>query len=120
MTLRTGALLVLPGLALVLLAAHLAHAGFLPLTGVALLLIGLLLLRRPWAARVLQIVLGLATIEWALTAYELARLRHDHGQPFVRLLVILGSVTVFTALAALALQHPGVRRYFGHESPGSN
>jgi glucose dehydrogenase len=109
---RAGALLVVPGLALVLLAAHLMHAGWLPRAGLALLLIGLLLVQRPWAARTVQAVLGIATIEWALTAYGLAQLRIGHGQPYVRLVVILGSVTLFTALAAAAFQHPALRRYF--------
>ena len=110
---RAGALLVVPGLALVLLAAHLMHAGWMPLAGLALLLIGLLLVRRPWAARTVQIVLAVATIEWALTAFGLAQLRIGHGQPYVRLVVILGAVTLFTALAAAAFQHPALRRHFG-------
>ena len=111
---RAGALLVVPGLALVLLAAHLMHAGWLPLAGLALLLLGLLLRRRPWAARTVPVVLAIATIEWALTAYGLAQLRMGHGQPYLRLVLILGAVTLFTALAAAAFEHPALRRHFGH------
>lgn len=110
---RAGGLLILPGLALVLLAAHLLHAGWLPLAVAALLLIGLLLVRRPWAARVVQAVLAVATIEWALTAYGLAQVRIDHGQPYLRLILILGTVAVFTALAAAAFEHPALRRRYG-------
>jgi glucose dehydrogenase len=109
---RAGARLVAPGLALVMLAAHLMHAGWLPLAGVALLLIGLLLRRRPWAARTVQVVLAIATIEWALTTYGLAQLRMGHGQPYLRLVLILGSVTLYTALAAAAFEHPALRQYF--------
>jgi glucose dehydrogenase len=110
---RVAGLLLLPGLALLLLAAHLLHAGWLPLAGLALLLIALLFVRRPWAARAVQVVLAIATIEWALTAYGLAQLRLDHGQPYLRLVLILGSVTLFTALAAAAFQHPALRTRFG-------
>jgi hypothetical protein len=110
---RAGPLLVLPGLALVLLAAHLMHAGWLPLTAVALLLLGLLAVRRPWAGRTVQVVLAVAAIEWALTAYGLAQLRMGHGQPYLRLVMILGSVTLFTTLAAAAFEHPALRRHFG-------
>lgn len=106
-------LLALPGLALLLLAAHLVHAGWLPLAGIALLLIGLLFVRRPWAARVVQAVLAIATIEWIRTAYSLSQLRLEHGRPYLRLLLILGAVALVTALAAAAFQHPALRRRFG-------
>jgi hypothetical protein len=59
---RRAALLALPALALLLLAAHLLHSG---------------------------------------------------AMPHVRLAVILGSVTLFTALAAVAFQNPVLRAYFG-------
>ncbi len=109
---RTAALLSLPALALLLLAAHLAHAEWMPLAAIAVLLIGLLALRRPWAARVVQIVLVIATVEWVLTTVGLAQLRLRHGEPYLRLVLILGAVTLYTALAAAAFQHPALRRYF--------
>ncbi len=112
LTLRTVALLGLPALALVLLAAHLAHAGWLPLAACAVLLTGLLGLRRPWAARAVQVVLAIATLEWVRTTVGLAQLRLHHGEPYLRLAVILGAVTLYTALAAAAFQHPALRRYF--------
>jgi hypothetical protein len=51
-------MLALPALALLLLAAHLFHAGALPLAALAILLVGLLAVPRPWAARTLQVVLA--------------------------------------------------------------
>ena len=110
---RLAALLALPTLALLLLAAHLFHAGVMPLATLALLLVGLLTVPRPWAARTLQVVLAVAVIEWILTTVGLAQLRLRHDEPYARLAVILGSVTLFTALAAVAFQHPRLRAYFG-------
>lgn len=109
---RLAALLVLPALALLLLAAHLFHSGAVPLAVLAILLAGLLAVPRPWAARTLQAVLAVATIEWILTTIGLAQLRQRHDEPYVRLVLILGSVTLFTALAAVAFQHPVLRGYF--------
>ena len=109
---RLAALLMLPVLALLLLAAHLVHAGLRPLAVLAILLMGLLAVPQPWASRTLQVVLAVATIEWILTTVGLAQLRLRLGEPYVRLAVILGSVTLFTALAALAFQHPVLRAYF--------
>jgi hypothetical protein len=109
---RLAALLTLPALALLLLAAHLVHAGLMPLAALAILLVGLLAVPRPWASRTLQFVLAAAVIEWILTTAGLAQLRLRHNEPHIRLTVILGSVTLFTALAALAFQHPVLRAYF--------
>jgi len=109
---RLAALLALPVLALLLLAAHFFHSGLMPLAALAILLVGLLAVSRPWAARTLQVVLAFAVIEWILTTVGLAQLRLRHDEPYGRLAVILGSVTLFTALAALAFQHPLLRAYF--------
>jgi hypothetical protein len=110
---RTVAWLALPGFALVLLAAHLLHAGLTLLAAASLFLIGLLFVRRPWAARVLQLVLAVAAIEWIRTTIGLAQMRISHGQPYLRLALILGTVTVFTVLAAAAFQFPLLRGRFG-------
>ena len=116
---RSGAwLLVVPGLALLLLAAHFMHAGLEPLAAACILLVALLLLPRAWAARVVQAVLAAGAIEWALTAYGLAQQRAAQGQPYTRLLVILGLVAVFTAVAAALFQHPALRARFGLARPG--
>jgi hypothetical protein len=109
---RLAALLALPALALLLLAAHLVHAGLVPLAALAILLAGLLAVPRPWASRTLQVILAVAVIEWILTTVGLAQLRRRHDEPYLRLAVILGSVTLFTALAALAFQHPLLRAHF--------
>lgn len=110
---RLAGLLALPFLALLLLAAHLLHAGTMPLAALVLLLAGLLAVPRPWAARTLQLVLAIAVIEWILATVGLAQLRLRHDEPYVRLAMILGSVALFTALAAAAFQHPVLRAYFG-------
>lgn len=107
------ALLGLPALALLLLAAHFVHAGLWPVAVLCAAPIALLWVRRPWAARTLQAVLACGAIEWILTAATLAQLRVAHHQPYVRLFVILGGVAVFTVVAALAIQHPVLARRFG-------
>jgi 4-amino-4-deoxy-L-arabinose transferase-like glycosyltransferase len=116
---RTGLLLAIPGLALLLLAAHLLHGGLLPLAVLAILLAGLLWVRRPWAARVVQVVLLLAAVEWAVTAFGLAQMRLRHGEPYLRLVLILGAVTAFTLLAAYVFQRPRLRAWFGCPVPGT-
>jgi len=111
------ALLVMVAVALLLLAAHLVHGGFLPLAGLAILSIALLAVPRRWAARALQVLLGVATIEWAVTTYVLAQLRAAHDQPYLRLVLILGGVTLFTAFAAFVFELTPMRRRFGAVRP---
>lgn len=107
------ALLAMPMLALLLLAAHFVHAG-LPAAALACVAAaGLLWVRRPWAARTLQVLLLLGAIEWILTAATLAQARIAHGQAYVRLLLILGGVAAWTVFAALAFLHPGLASRFG-------
>jgi len=105
--------LVLPAFALLLLAAHLLHNGAHTLAAVPLVMIALLGLRRWWAGRLVQATLFVATIEWALTAAALAQTRASHGEPYLRLLVILGAVALLTALAALAFQNSCLKAWFG-------
>jgi len=110
---RTVGWLMLPALALLLLAAHLLHNGAHAFAALPVAMIPLLGLRRWWAGRLVQATLFVATIEWGLTAAALAQSRASHGEPYLRLLLILGTVAVFTALAALALQNSCLRAWFG-------
>ena len=111
--LRTGALLLLPALALLLLGAHFFRAALVPLTVVCLGLLALLFVRARWAWLTLQVALAIGTLEWLRTAWEFASMRAAMGQPYARLLVILGSVAMVTALAALALRTTTARDRFG-------
>ncbi len=117
---RLAALLALPVLALLLLAAHLLHSGAMQLTTLAILAIGLLAVPRPWAARTLQVILAVAVIEWIRTTVGLAQQRLLHDEPYVRLAVILGFVSLFTAFAAVAFQHPVLRAYFRMSAKSAN
>jgi hypothetical protein len=109
---RTAAWLLLPALALLLLAAHLLHNGAPVLAALAVAMLALLGLRRAWSGRLVQAILFVATVEWLLTAFTLAQTRMAQGGPYVRLVAILGAVAIFTALAALALQRPPLKAWF--------
>ena len=106
---RAVAARVLAGLALLLLAAHFFRAGLMALTVLCVMLVALLFVRATWAVRVLQAVLALGTLEWLRTAWAFAAARAAQGEPYGRLLVILGAVAVVTAAAAMLLQRPVVR-----------
>ena len=110
--LRTYALLLLPAFALLLLGAHFFRAALVPLTVACLGLLALLFVRARWAWVALQVALAIGSLEWLRTAWEFASMRATMGQPYARLLVILGSVALVTVLAALVLRTRTARDHF--------
>jgi hypothetical protein len=105
-------------LILVVLGAHFLRYGSYVGVFAALTLIALLFLRRPWVARVMQVVLVLGTLEWLRTMYEIAQIRALHGQPFGRMLVILGIVAAVTLCSALLFQSKTLKTVYGIEKAG--
>lgn len=95
-----AACFALPVLSLLLLAAHFYRGGAYPLAVAAIALTGLALVGRPWAERVLGLVLLCGAIEWLRTAWLIASLRASLDQPYERLVIILGSVAAFTLASA--------------------
>lgn len=100
---------VLAGVALLLLAAHFFRAGLMPLAVLSAMLTALLFVRSAWADRTLQAALALGALEWLRTAWVFAAARAAQDQPYGRLLVILGSVAVVTAVSAWLLSRPSLR-----------
>lgn len=99
-------------IACLLLAAHFYRAGNLAVAVVAALLPGLLFVRRPWAARVIQIALVLGALEWLRGTFMFAQERLAQGGPVLRLVLILGSVAAFTLVAAGLVQSRRGRTHF--------
>lgn len=84
------------------LGAHLLRGGHLLLALAAAALPLLLVSRHAAALRLLQGLLLLGALEWARTLAGIAGERRAFGQPWHRLVLILGSVALVTALSALA------------------
>jgi len=111
-------LLLLPAaLSALLLAAHFLRRGVPLLVLACLALLALFGVRRPWARRVLQGALVLGALEWMLTLIGFAEARNARGEPWERMAIILGSVTVVALLGAGLLETAAARRRF--ERPGS-
>jgi hypothetical protein len=99
-------------LSFLVLGAHFMRYGNWVGVVAAVLLIALLLVRQPWAARLMQLVLILGALEWAHTIYELVLVRTAHGVPYVRMVVILGVVAAVTCLSALLFELPSLKRIY--------
>jgi hypothetical protein len=81
-------------LSLLLLAAHFLRYGETLAVILALALLGLLFVRKPWVARTIQVALLAATAEWLRTLLQLALERMHAGVPFVRMVMILSAVAL--------------------------
>jgi hypothetical protein len=79
-------------LSLIVLGAHFMRYGNTILVGAAL-------------------VLG--ALEWVHTLYGLVQMRTALGEPYGRMLIILGSVAAITALSALAFQSKSLKKVYG-------
>jgi hypothetical protein len=91
------------GLAALLLAAHFYRASAFVPAALCVAAISLLFIRRKAAARTLRVGLAAGSFVWIVTAWRIARIRMNAGEPYFRMLAILGGVALFTAIAAWIL-----------------
>lgn len=99
-------------LSLVVLGAHFMRYGnSVGVIGSALLIV-LLIVRRPWSARLVQVALLLGALEWVRTLYILVHVRVAQDQPFTRMIIILAVVAVVTFGSALLFQLSILRRHY--------
>jgi hypothetical protein len=105
-------------LSLILLGAHFLRSGSFVLVAVALVLLVLLGVRRVWAARTVQVALLFGVVEWVRTLARLVALRAQQGEPVLRLMLILGSVALFTGLSILMFRSARLRRWYEPEQVG--
>ena len=103
-------------LSLIVLGAHFLRTGtMLPTLGM-LALATLLLVRRPWVARLIQVVLVIGALEWVRTIVTVASWRSQQDEPFLRMAVILGVVAAVTLGSAMIFQTRALKRIYGLEA----
>ena len=95
-----------------LMAAHFFRLGVDSIVIICICFPFLLLLKTKWAARIIQIVLFIGAMEWVRALYSLASLRMSAGEPWVRLVLILGGVALFTGLSALVFMIPSIKERY--------
>jgi hypothetical protein len=114
-------LLLLPAsLSALVLGAHFLRRGDLGLVAACLALLGLLFVRRSWAARLVQLALLAGALEWLRTLAQLLPMRRAAGEPWVRLVAILGGVALLALLGAALFETRRLReRYRGSGPAGA-
>jgi hypothetical protein len=116
-------ILTLATLSSLILAAHFLRMGVLAAAAACLALpVIAAVTHARWALRCLQGMLAIGSMNWIVTALRLGAERRALGEPWLRMMLILGTVAAVTALAAALLSRRSVLDRFPlpPESPVSN
>ncbi len=106
-------LLLLPTiLAILTLGGHFLRYGFYPATILLVLLLPLLVIDRRWVARLMQVVLCIAALEWFGVMSDVVKQRAMEGRSGTRSAIILGGTALFTLAAAGLYQTPRLKRRY--------
>lgn len=99
-------------LAFGLLAAHFSRADMLPAVVVSLAIPFLLLIRKAWVARSIQVLLVLGAAEWIRSMFGYISIRKETGEDWARLAIILVSVALLTACAGLVFRGKSLKKRY--------
>jgi len=114
---RTFLLLLPAALSALVLGAHFLRRDDLGLVVACLVLLGLLFVRRLWAARLVQLALVAGALEWLRTLAALLPPRRAAGEPWVRLVAILGGVALVALLGAALFDTRRLRERYRGSGP---
>ncbi len=95
-----------------LLAAHFFRSGPNLLVLFSIVFPALLWIRKRWAVRVVQGILVLGSIEWLRTLLVLASIRIAAGEPWGRLVLILGIVAALTLASSFVFLLPPLKKRY--------
>lgn len=95
-----------------LLAAHFSRAGLFPFVLVSLGIPFLLIIRKPWVARTIQILLLLGALEWIRAMMGYIEIRKSINDDWGRLAIILITVSLLTALSGLVFRGKSLKKRY--------
>lgn len=100
-------------LMILLLAAHFSRAGNPILMVLVLVFPFLFLIKKAWVIQVLQVVSYASAIIWVFSAYQYIVIRISNGQDWLRLMIILFVVALYSALTGYLLNSDKVKEIYG-------
>ncbi|MBU0529609.1 hypothetical protein KKF86_07645 [bacterium] len=95
-----------------ILSAHFSRAGSPLLTIIFLLLPLLLFIKKLWVARLIRVVLIIGAVEWIRALITYVSQRQSIGEPYIRLVIILGIVALFTGLSSLVFKNKTLKELY--------
>ncbi len=95
-----------------ILSAHFSRGELIVLSIICLLIPLLLFIKQVWIVRLIQILLIFGSIEWIRTLFIYVNDRQAVGEPYIRLVIILGIVALLTGLSALIFRNRKLREHY--------
>ncbi len=95
-----------------LLAAHFSRANMPPAVVVTLITPFLLLIRKPWIAKSIQVLLLIGAAEWIRSMLGYIQVRKEIGEDWGRLAIILVTVALLTACSALVFRGKSLKKRY--------
>ncbi|MDA3904729.1 MAG: hypothetical protein PF484_01515 [Bacteroidales bacterium] len=96
-------------LSFLLLGAHFSRDSQPLLMTLAIAFPFLLFIKKAWIPKLFQITLILGALEWLRSLYFYLISYDEMGKDSTKLILIIGSVTLFTFLSALVFKYKAVR-----------
>jgi hypothetical protein len=98
---------------IILLAAHFSRGNHNVLAIISLLIPFLFFIKQKWVIISLEVIAYLAALVWLYGAYEYIQLRIATGDDWVRLLIIMGCVALYTAWTGIFLRSDKIKDTYG-------
>jgi len=98
---------------IILLAAHFSRADNDILAGISLLIPFLFLIKQKWVILSLEIVAYVAAVFWLIGAYQYIQSRIAAGDDWIRLLIIMGAVALYSAWTGFFLRSKKIKDIYG-------
>jgi predicted membrane protein len=98
---------------IILLAAHFSRGGNDILAGITLVVPFLFLVKQKWVIIGLELLAYLAAVVWLYGAYAYIQIRIATGDDWMRLLIIMGAVALYTAGVGFFLRSQKIKEVYG-------
>ncbi len=95
-----------------ILSAHFSRINLPILSILCLFLPLVLIIQKSWVVKLVQTLLGLGSIEWIRSIFKYVLERQAIGGPYIRLVIILAIVALFTGLSALVFRNDSLKERY--------
>ena len=98
---------------ILILAAHFSRGSNNILAGLTLLIPFLFFVKQKWVIISLEVFAYVAAVVWLYGAYEYIQVRIASGDGWIRLLIIMGVVALYTAWTGFFLRSDKIKEVYG-------
>lgn len=101
---------------ILVLAAHFSRAGSDVVAIITLLVPLLFFIKQKWVIKTLESIAYLSAVIWLYGAYQYIQIRIATGEDWIRLLVIMGAVALYSAWSGYFLNSSRIKEVYGLDS----